>query len=105
MRAYSGAVQEGIANSTVIEKIPGVLLEIGTDYNGLGRIQYILGQRGLRILNSEYTESVKIQVLVPDEEFISVRNEITDKTNGQAKMTVVKECMYARVDDEELIFD
>lgn len=105
VRAYSGAVQEGLANSTIIEKIPGALLEIGTDYNGLGKIQYILGQRGLRILNSEYTDTVKLQTLVPLEELAMVRNEIADRTNGQAGMEVVKECMYARVEGEELIFE
>ena len=105
VRAYSGAVQEGLARSTVIEKIPGALLEIGTDYNGLGKIQYILGQRGLRILNSEYTDAVKLQTLIPLEELDQVRGEIIDRTNGQAKLSVVKECMYACVEDEELIFD
>lgn len=105
VRAYSGAVQEGLANSTVIEKIPGALLEIGTDYNGLGKIQYILGQRGLRILHSEYTEAVKLQTLIPAEELSQVGSEITDRTNGQAKMEIVKECMYARVEGEELIFE
>lgn len=105
VRAYSGAVREGLARSTIIEKIPGALLEIGTDYNGLGRIQYILGQRGLRILNSEYTDVVKLQTLIPLEELDQVRAEIMDRTNAQAELSVVKECMYARVEDEDLIFD
>ncbi len=39
VRAYSKAVQEGLANSCVIEKKHGVLLSVDTDYNGLGRIQ------------------------------------------------------------------
>ena len=35
VRAYSKAVQEGLAASRIIEKQYGVLLEITTDYNGV----------------------------------------------------------------------
>ena len=41
VRAYSKAVQEGLAQSDLIEKQYGNILEIGTDYNGVGKIQYI----------------------------------------------------------------
>jgi len=43
VRAYSKAVQEGLAQSRIIEKQYGTILEIGTDYQGLGKIQYIIG--------------------------------------------------------------
>ena len=39
--ALSKAVQEGIANSLVIEKVLGCKMKIYTDYNGIGKIQYI----------------------------------------------------------------
>ena len=65
VRAYSQAVQEGLANSVLIDEICGVRLLIETDYNGIGKIQYLLGQRGIPILESEYTDQVKIRVLVP----------------------------------------
>ena len=37
VRAYSKAVQEGLAQSDLIEKQYGNILEIGTDYNGGGK--------------------------------------------------------------------
>lgn len=61
VRAYSQAVQEGLANSVLIDEICGVRLLIETDYNGIGKIQYLLGQRGIPILESEYTDQVKIR--------------------------------------------
>jgi uncharacterized YigZ family protein len=105
VRAYSGAVQAGLAGSVVIEKIPGTLLDVRTDYNGLGKIQYILGQRGLQIQDSIYTDQVEVQVLVPQEELSAVMAEITDKTNGQAVMEPLRECMFAKVGTEMKIFD
>jgi uncharacterized YigZ family protein len=105
VRAYSGAVQAGLAGSVVIEKIPGTLLDVRTDYNGLGKIQYILGQRGLQIQDSIYTDQVEVQVLVPQEDLSAVMAEITDKTNGQAVMEPLRECMFAKVGTEMKIFD
>ena len=45
VRAYSKAVQEGLAGSIVIEKKKGISLKVTTDYTGIGRIQYIAGER------------------------------------------------------------
>ena len=50
------------AVSTVIEKQYGVLLKIGTDYNGVGKIQYLLGQRGIPVIESEYTDKVTLKI-------------------------------------------
>lgn len=47
VRAYSKAVQEGLAASKVILKQKGIALKITTDYTGLGKIQYIAGERNI----------------------------------------------------------
>ena len=41
---------------------------VGTDYNGVGKLQYLFGQENLPILDSRYTESVEFEVLVPKKE-------------------------------------
>ena len=37
VRAYSKAVQEGLADSRIITKKHGILTEVGTDYNSVGK--------------------------------------------------------------------
>ena len=64
VRAYSGAVQEGLKNSTVITKYLGVKLSVTTDYNGVGKLQYLFGQKEIPILSAEYTDKVVFTVLV-----------------------------------------
>ena len=103
VRAYSQAVQEGLANSVLIDEICGVRLLIETDYNGIGKIQYLLGQRGIPILESEYTDQVKIRVLVPKTEVDRLCAEITEGTNGKAKLEKEEELYFAQ-NDGELIF-
>jgi len=100
VRAYSKATQEGLAHSMIITKKYGIKLEIHTDYTGLGKIQYILGQRGMKMLDTEYTDAVKLTVLVPEEEKRSLEAELIEGTNGQVRLETGDRCWFAEVDGE-----
>lgn len=103
VRAYSSATQAGLASAKIITKIPGFKLSITTDYTGLGKIQYILGQRGIPILNSEYTENVTLEALIPAGELDSVRAEVTEGTNGKAVQETGDACWFADIDGERQV--
>ena len=105
VRAYAGATKEGLSASKVITKMHGQKISIQTDYTGLGKIQYILGQRGLSILNSIYTDKVELEVLLPEDVIGEVMAEIREGTNGQAKMELQEECYFANIDGEMQIFE
>lgn len=105
VRAYSKAVQEGLAQSRIVDKQYGVLLEILTDYNGIGKIQYLIGQRGLTTMESEYTDRVRLTVLVPKGNLEEVKAELTEGTNGRARMREEKDLYYAVLDGEVLTWD
>lgn len=105
VRAYSSATQAGLSASKIITKIKGFKLTVKTDYNGLGKIQYILGQRGIKILNSTYTDTVQLEILLPGAEVPLIKNEITEATNGRAIQQTDKECWFAEIDGEMLILD
>ena len=105
VRAYSKAVQEGLAASTVILKQKGIVLQITTDYTGIGKIQYIAGERSLPILDSEYTDRVVLKLLVSVQEIGSVENAITEGTNGRAQLKQDGECYYSVIDGEVQTFD
>lgn len=105
VRAYSSSAKEGLLASKVITKMHGQKLVIETDYTGLGKIQYILGQRGLTILDSIYTDKVELEVLLPEEEIQPVMAAITEGTNGQAVMELMEECYFAKIDGEMEIFE
>ena len=97
VRAYSGAVKAGLASSVIITRMWGVKLVISTDYTGLGKIQYILGQRGICILNSEYTDTVRLEVLLADDIKEQVKAEITEGTNGQAGLCETEKLQFAEI--------
>ncbi|MBQ0001853.1 MAG: YigZ family protein [Clostridiales bacterium] len=105
VRAYSKSVQEGLKASTIIEKKYGFSLKVTTDYSGIGKIQYIAGERSLIILDSEYTDKVVLHILVPLAMENEVRKAITEGTNGRAKLEKEKELYYASAKGETLLFD
>ena len=104
MRAYSRAVQEGLRQSAVIEKEPGTLLGICTDYNGVGKIQYLLGKEGVRIVESQYTDKVELQALVPEARLKGLKESITEATNGKALFPEEKPVTFAFLEGEPLIY-
>lgn len=103
VRAYSASVKAGLASSVIITKIPGVKLKIETDYTGLGKIQYLLGEMGIRTLDSQYTDHVELDVLVPETMLECVKAELIEGTNGQAKLEEGANCWFADVNGEMVI--
>ena len=106
VRAYSQAAQAGLAASTIIDKLMGYRLEIRTDYNGIGKLQYIFGQMGLPLMDTVYAEDVVVTVAVPDSDKDSLINKVTEATAGQAQISGQEEHIYFGVrDGEVLLFD
>lgn len=91
VRAYTAAASEALAHSVVIRRVHGHEIRISTDYTGLGKIQYILGQRGIPILDTAYTEKVELTVFAPDDEEGALKKALMEGTNGQALTERIRE--------------
>lgn len=105
VRAYSKAVQEGLRNSKVIEKVLGSRLVIGTDYNGIGKIQYLLGQRGIPVVDSRYTDVVELEILIEESAVSELLDAVTEATSARAVFQEEKGIYFAFIDKEPVIFD
>ena len=102
VRAYSSAVQEGLGDSVLITKCQGTELLVETDYNGIGKLQYLFGQRQIPMMDTEYTDKVKFTVLVPVSRVEEIKKAVTEATSAQAVLTEKRELYYAVVDGEYL---
>lgn len=105
VRAYSQATQSGLAASIIITKIPGIKLQITTDYTDLGKIQYILGQHKIPILNSTYTEKVELEILLSDKESPKVKSALTEATNGKALLANQQNCWFADIEGTPTVLE
>lgn len=104
VRAYQKAVAAGLSNSVIIDRKTGRLLSIQTDYNGLGKIQYILAQNATAVLETEYAETVKIRVIVPMDQKEVLAKEITEGTGGTARFEWGDDAEFAVIDGETRLF-
>lgn len=94
VRAYTQAAQAGLAACQTVTMRYGYELTVETDYNGIGKLQYLLGQRGIPIEKSTYTELVTIVCKVPCEEKEGLQKEITEATAGTARVGVLGPLYY-----------
>ena len=104
VRAYSGAVQEALRHSVIVEKIPGKRLRIITDYNGIGKIQYAAAQLGITVLDTEYTEQVEMSLMAPLSLAQQLIAQVTERTGGKARIEDGGTCYYGLVQGEVLQF-
>lgn len=96
VRAYTKATQAGLAASDVRTMCYGYELTIVTDYNGIGKIQYLMGSRGISTEETDYADQVTVRIKVSYEDKEAVINEITEATAGKAVITV-SEPIYFRM--------
>lgn len=104
VRAYQKATQEGLANSVVIEKQQGELLKVQASYQEVGKLQYVLGQNGIPIIDSVYAQDVELHGVVSKEQTAKIEKELLEATNGKARIIWEEAVEYALVDKELKLF-
>lgn len=104
VRAYQAATKEGLNNSVIIEKRPGILIEISCDYTDVGKLQYTFANKGIRVLSSDYGADVLFKIVVDIDEKESIKKDLTEITSGKATIIESDKCMYADADGEVLIY-
>ena len=94
LRAYQQATIEGLDKCVIEEKKQGIRMEITTDYNGFGKIQYIAANDGAIVLDTQYTDKVLLDVVCEKDMAESFINKVTEATAGQAVYGEKKEVVY-----------
>ena len=105
VRAYQAAVKEGLSGSTIITKQYGKKIKIVTDYNGIGKIQYLVATGGYTMLSTEYTDVVTAYVLVTPSEQEGFIKKVTEATSGRAEISEEQELWFADNDGEIILFE
>lgn len=100
VRAYTQAVKSGLENCKIGTMRAGAELEVTTDYNGIGKILYILGNMGIEPVSGDYAERVILKILAPMEELERLHREMTEATGGRVEIKKQKELYF--VDNRSL---
>ncbi len=95
VRAYTDAVSTALKAGNVLTRVEGITLFIRTDYNDLGKVQYILAKEEVITRNTDYTDVVRIEVLLPKDRWGMVKAALTEGTAARAVFEEEKEVLYA----------
>lgn len=94
VRAYTRAVQEGLRHCTLGRMRPGVELLVTTDYNGIGKILYLLKNAGIEPVSSEYTDKVTLRLVLPASGAEAVKGSMVEAVGGKVKFEKIKELYF-----------
>ncbi len=94
VRAYTQAVKEGLKNCLAGTMRRGWEAEVTADYGSIGKILYLLGNRGLEPLEADYGEKILLRLQVPGEDFDALGRELADATGGKAVFEKKKELYF-----------
>lgn len=101
VRAYSGAVKLALEQCETVRKRYGVKLKIRTDYNSVGKIQYLLASKNITVQDSVYAADVEMTVLVPVEEYDRLYQKLVETTNGRAGLEETERLYYEETGAKE----
>lgn len=85
IRAYQQSTKEGLSNSTIIEKVSGVMYKLEMDYNMSGKVSYMADINNFLIINTEYTNNVIMSIVVQKDAMEDFENKMTQLFNGNEK--------------------
>lgn len=105
VRAYQGAVKEGLAHCSVLRKIPGLVFEVKCEYNDFDKIRFNCSEKGDYILSTDYSDKVLMRILAPiGENTLQFCEMINFVTSGKAEISEGENVTFAIIDNEPMIF-
>lgn len=99
VRAYTQAVKAGLENSSIGAMVHGYEILLNTDYNGIGKVLYLLGQHGVEPVDSDYGMDVTLQIRIPSGLADRLKKELVEATSGKIGWDVLEELYF--VDKEK----
>ena len=105
VRAYSAAAKAGINASRIIEKKAGAIIRATADYNGVGKLLYLIGQKGYYQLSADYGADVTMRILLPAEERSAFLAELTDAFSGKLPVETEGRVYYAVPDKKPVLYE
>ena len=84
VRAYQGAVKAGLASCECKVKTRGYKYLITVSYNDYNKLNTYIATHNIIVADSEYADSIKLTVILKNDERDSVIKDFVDATSGRA---------------------
>lgn len=103
VRAYQGAVKEGLNHCSLLKKESGIVSEVTCEYNDFEKIRFNCVEKGFYILDTDYSDKVLLRILTLKGQEEELTDMINLLTSARAKIEEKEEVTFAIVDEKPLI--
>ena len=86
VRAYTEAAKACIEATDMVTKCLVVPMKLTTNYTDLGKIQYLLNNQEIPIIDSAYGEDVVLQIEVLADEVEQIKKKLVEATAGRIQI-------------------
>ena len=80
VRAYTQAAKAALMDARIATMRYGTRITVGADYSDVGRIQHLLGIKGIVPSDSRYTDKVEFDICIPFEQEAEIQKALTQAT-------------------------
>ena len=105
VRAYSDATRIALENCKIIEKQKGRKINVRMDYTSHGKIQYILSEENIPILDTNYTELVDMTYISPVGKDNMIQKKLMEVTAGTVDIRPGNDLYFASYLGKLLLFN
>ena len=91
VKAYSEALKEALRKAEYAQIEQGYILEIITTYEDINKIEHLLIQNDVAIVNKEYTEKIKLLVEISKEKYEKIVKKIPENNLKKIKKEIKEE--------------
>ena len=100
IRAYQGAVIEGLNKSKSGEIRSGFRAKYRFGYDFYGKIKYIAESENIVIEDTEFDEMVNISLIFEDSRYERLQKKLVEETNANIEQLLLEKIKYITVEDK-----
>ena len=105
VRAYAGAASDALSNAVLLTRRDGIRLCLQMAYTDLGKVQYLLGQKGIAVTDSQYADDVRLWIVIPLAEEAQLKDDLTEATGARIAWPERDEVLFAQGGKEPIILE
>lgn len=100
IRAYGNACKTGVDTGIKVMRLEGCDFYITLDYDKYGKLNNYLQKKNIKIINTEFMESIKLNIVCLKRDFDGIKNDLMEMMNGRDVINENKNIM-CYVDEKE----
>lgn len=103
VKAYSSAAKLALENAQLTDVTAGIVCSIQTDYNSIGKLQYIFASMDIPVLDTLYEENVVFKIVADAQLEGRLEKTLQDEFAGKIQLNKEQNVQFYKSDNSAVI--